>query len=297
MRTSNRLYIIGNGFDRYHRMETSYSDFCRYIQANKSELYDFLESYFYMETDKNKLWCQFERDLGTFDYELFFSDNDNTEPMAENFRPSFIYGLEDDLQEQGENLSEDIREAFRNWLIEADIPENGYNPLNLDKYALFLSFNYTNTLPYLYDVPINNILYIHGSVEGYDDLIFGHNKKLDTEPDFDKYGEPTRTPYTDAESASKIIFNQFHKDVTAVIKENCNFFNSLKDIDEVIVLGHSLNDIDLPYYSYLVQKIKADATWSISWYDNKEKTDMEKALIRAGINKHFSFIRIEDLIV
>lgn len=297
MKTSNKLYIIGNGFDRYHGMETSYSDFCRYIKASNSEVYDFLEGYFNMETDKNNLWCQFERDLGTFDYGLFFSDNDNTEPMAEDFRPSFIYGLEDDLRWQGENLSENIRKAFRNWLLETDIPENGFTPLNLDKDALFLSFNYTDTLPQLYGVQTKNIFYVHGSVESYGSLIFGHNKKLDPEPDFDEYGEPTRTPYTDAETASKIIFNEFYKDTDAVIKENNGFFDSLKDVDEVIVLGHSINDIDLPYYSYLAQKVKADATWKISWYNDTEKTNMEQPLIRAGINKNISFIKIEDLAI
>ncbi|EGK00160.1 bacteriophage abortive infection AbiH family protein [Dysgonomonas gadei] len=294
---SNRLYIFGNGFDRYHDMKTSYSNFCRYIKANNSKVYEFLEGYFYMETDNKNLWCQFERDLGTFDYGLFFSDNDNTEPSSEGFKLSHIYGVEDDLQEQGENLSEHIRKAFRDWLIETDIPKSGYKRLKLDKDALFLSFNYTAILPFLYRIPTENILYIHGSVESNGTLIFGHNRILEPIPDFDEYGESTRTPYTDAENASKIIFNEFYKDTTIVIKENNHFFAALKDINEIIILGHSLNEIDLPYYSYMVQKVKDGALWNISWFTDKERINMEKVLNHLGMKKNYSFIRIEELVL
>lgn len=291
----NRLYIIGNGFDLYHGMRTSYSDFHDYINTNDPEVCDFLKDYFYMETDTNNLWCQFERDLGTFDYRSFLINNNNTNPMEENFKPSDTYGLEDDLRSQLEEYDRNIRRAFRDWLFEVNIPKNIDIPLNLDKNALFLSFNYTNTLPQLYGISTNNIFYIHGSVESDSDLIFGHNKKLNPEPDFDEYGEPTRTLYTDAENASKIILHTFYKNTKAIIEKNSIFFSSLKHINEVIILGHSLNNIDLPYYTYLAQKVKTETKWSISWHNNNEKYNMKEALIRANIRKNLSFIKIEDL--
>jgi hypothetical protein len=47
-----KLYIIGNGFDLYHKIKTKYSDFQTYISENEMELENFFEQYFEFDVDE-----------------------------------------------------------------------------------------------------------------------------------------------------------------------------------------------------------------------------------------------------
>lgn len=40
------LYIIGNGFDLYHGLDTKYQTFAKYLAENDSEVYDLLLTYY-----------------------------------------------------------------------------------------------------------------------------------------------------------------------------------------------------------------------------------------------------------
>ena len=292
---TERLYIIGNGFDLHHSMKTSYPDFCRYVKENDPELTNFLEMYFYLNTNKDYLWTDFEKDLGSFDHELFLSDNDNTDPMHDNFKPSFVYGLEDDLLEQGKQMTKRIKEAFYGWLLEVEYPDENKCPLQLDIKSLFLSFNYTETLQKLYSVSRDNILHIHHAIENYgNDLIFGHNIVLNDEPEFDRYGNSNRTLYSDSEGAAKMLLYAFYKDTTEIIERHTGFFDSLLDVNEIIVLGHSLNDIDIPYFEK-VSKSVGHAKWKVSYYNREEIPRMRQALSK--ITKEISFVKLRDLMI
>lgn len=46
MHYDNTLYIIGNGFDRYHGASSSYSDFKNYVKRKDSGLFVELENFF-----------------------------------------------------------------------------------------------------------------------------------------------------------------------------------------------------------------------------------------------------------
>lgn len=43
-----------------------------------------------------------------------------------------------------------------------------------------------------------------------------------------------------------IYFNTTLKRTSNIIYENTEFFNSLSNVDEVIIIGHSLNKVDMP---------------------------------------------------
>jgi len=66
----------------------------------------------------------------------------------------------------------------------------------------------------------------------------------------------------------------FYKDTAEIIEWYAGFFNNLSDISEIIVLGHSLNDIDIPYFDR-VNKAVGYATWTVSYYNSKEIPRMQ----------------------
>jgi hypothetical protein len=283
--SNSKLYIIGNGFDLHHNLKTSYANFCLYVRENDKELYEFLEGYVDVELDKDGLWKDFE-----YDY---------TEPASDKFRLSDMFGVEDELTEKSEMMIQKMRQVLHDWLDEVDYPDNGYKTLLLDSNGKYLTFNYTATLSRLYFIPDENILHIHHSVATHgSDLIFGHGSIIKEEPLFDNNGNGNypSSSYANAESASKMLLTYFYKDTQTIIRENAKFFDNLRDIDEIIVLGHSLNDIDLPYFKYL-HKIAHKAKWTISYYDDSEPEKMHDALLKAGVEDGLSFLKLDDITI
>ena len=58
------LYIIGNGFDIHHGIDSKYSAFGKFLFVNDRETYNFVEKYFAVEDD---FWSDFEARLADFD--------------------------------------------------------------------------------------------------------------------------------------------------------------------------------------------------------------------------------------
>ncbi|KMQ61830.1 hypothetical protein ACM40_05740 [Chryseobacterium sp. BLS98] len=295
----NRLYIIGNGFDRYHNLPTGYSDFHQFVIKNHPSLENTFEEYFKLSTklsaDNKNLWADFENDLSTFNWKAFFDDKNQIDVLDDSFRPSLIYSLEDDLEQETEILISSIREAFEDWLTDLSL-ESTKKKLHFEEDSIFLNFNYTLTLEEVYQIPSEKILHIHGDVEnnqGY--LIFGHNKNLKAKPKFDKYGETTRTPFSDSEANAQQPFYRFQKPVRDIIRDNECFFKNLHDINEIIILGHSLNIIDLPYFKKIKKYVADLSRWKASFYSDGEKESHLKSLQKIGIDESkIEFFKISD---
>lgn len=146
------LNIIGNGFDLWHGLPTSYGSF--YVFAK--EVLDEMESFYLIDPGSKGPWSDFENSLGKFDWQLFYDAHDNTDPTAENFRRSEVYGLEDDITEQVDSLVEDIKEKFHEWIESIDISQV-QKKIFFSEVESFLTFNYTSTIQAVYGVDPKNI--------------------------------------------------------------------------------------------------------------------------------------------
>ncbi|MDR3651520.1 MAG: bacteriophage abortive infection AbiH family protein [Paludibacter sp.] len=303
----NTLYVIGNGFDLYHELPTRYCHFHKFVKENHKE-FDFeLEKYFELRIKEDKspevscvekyLWTNFEEDLGTFDWTAFFDDICNIDINDENFKLSFIYSLEDDIDEQTENLLESIREAFESWLecIDFDFVQK---KLSLNENACFLSFNYTLLLEVFYKIQHENILHIHGNIEdNRGAIIFGHNQTVEEEPEFDENGDSNRTPFSDSEAKAKYPFHALSKPVREIIEDNKSFFEDLCLVNKIVVLGHSLNEIDIPYFEE-IHRITSNANWLVTYFDEDEKQKHLFTLQEIGIEREcISMIKIDELLI
>ncbi len=161
---------------------------------------------------------------------------------------------------------------------------------------MFLTFNYTLTLEEVYQIASEKVLHIHGDVEndqGF--LVFGHNKNLKAKPKFDKYGETTRTPFSDSEAIAQQSFYRLQKPVKEIIGENLGFFKNLQGINEIIILGHSLNMIDIPYFEKIKRYVAESSKWKISFYNDGEKASHLIRLQKIGIDEHrIEFFKMSD---
>lgn len=68
-----KLYIIGNGFDIYHGINSRYSDFKNYVHVTDYELFQTLEKYF----NTDELWSDFEETLAYIDADEIIDDASN----------------------------------------------------------------------------------------------------------------------------------------------------------------------------------------------------------------------------
>ncbi len=279
------LYIIGNGFDLHHGMPTSYASFHRFIEEYNIDLANEMEECFDFTFNSESRWCDFENDLGTYNNKVFFDTCNELDPTAEGFEWNDALGLEDDIVERMDNFIEGIRNSFAAWVDAIEYPPlEIYRKklLNLKKGSKLISFNYTATLEDLYGIPPHQILYIHNKSEELGDgVIFGHGRSIEQypkQPEQDENGDSTRTAFTDAEDAARTAFYALKKDTAEILKRHQDYFNEISGIEEVIVLGHSLGAVDMPYFQQIIKE-SPGAIWKFSCYGDREREDMRKRIV------------------
>ncbi len=274
-----KLYIIGNGFDLWHGLPTGYD--CFYAFAK--EMLDELENYYSFHVAHKGPWCDFENSLGCFDWLQFYEAHNHIDVASESFRPSEVYGLEDALIEQADHHVEAIREFFREWVEEIDISVAEIK-LAFPQDARFITFNYTSTLQSIYGISDEWVFHVHGRADKFDDLIFGHGETMEEEPELDESGDSNRTMFSDAEGAAKYPFYALQKPVSEVLEKNREFFDSVGYVSEIIVVGHSLNKIDLPYFSKLAA-CAPNARWLVCCYEEADEVHHVEELVNCGARR------------
>lgn len=269
------LYIIGNGFDLWHRLPTSYGDFYAYAKHVLDEMGQYFDP-----GAPDRPWADFERSLGTYDWRMFYEQYDYTDVSSDSFKVSETYGLHDEIAERTDELHTAIEEQFCEWVEQIDVatasPQMTFAPD-----CRFISFNYTHTLQLVYDIPETSVLHIHGR-SGAGPLIFGHGIEIEDEPELDENGDSNRTMFTDAENAAKYPLHAFQKRTADRIREHYAHFTSLVGLSQIEVIGHSLADVDLPYFTEVANRNNG-CEWLVYWYDESHVEGMIQQLGRCGV--------------
>ena len=290
----NRIFIIGNGFDLANGIDTSYKSFHRYLKNFDKDTFNLTCALFWDQYDESDyLWSNFEKNLSSFniaafDFYMDFQTLDvNPLALANAKIEKVVNAWKNNLYAIFKLWIYDI---FQN-IIKTDCITN-----NSD---LFINFNYTCTLEQLYGVPSKNILHIHNTVND-NILILGHGVEFNLTEILATYGLikngeviSTRSEFIDA-YLQYYIGSLLKKDVQAIIHNKMGFFDNCSDIEEIIVLGHSFGDVDLPYFKYLADRFNG-CQWRVGFYNENEKRDFEESLKKIGVN-NFKFEETRNLI-
>lgn len=348
--SAEHLYIIGNGFDRYHGAESSYWNFRGYllrrdeVSAKSFELFfgprslinnfespiDFASALSFGKAvpyPKNTwatkcLWSDFERYLSELDREKVFDFLDSRLPAVDQGDDDFSYADYwapiDFINDTVRSCTFEMQYHFHRWVNTLQY-RKGFkrDMVKLDPDAVFLNFNYTLFLEEHYQVPRENICYIHGDRrQPFGSLVLGHretdavaaldkwchkhakrkryrpnlkdrkgrffaNDKLvylayfqdDGQQGMGNYRLPTR--YYAAEYAVNNVEEYFGHNIKPcdeIIRRHQSFFDSLKDVQQITVLGHSLSDVDLPYFQEIVRHIKhpENVRWQFTCHSERD---------------------------
>ena len=245
----SKLYIIGNGFDLKHQLPTRYSDFAYFCKALYPCLF-WKMSVLFPKISVGSLWSNFENGLG-------LPDEEHLNQLAE------IYTKKgDDLSS---SLNFDLKDALKEWVICLKKMTGTLKPIyNFDEDAMFITFNYTDTLEKLYKIKPSNIIHIHDFAKDKDEeqlfagYIFGHDRNLE-------------------QTSSENFVNTFKKEKKDEnLLEKLNEWSLNNPID-IFVLGHSINNIDLSYFKIIANKFE-NAIWHFDYLNEDDKNTKLKSL-------------------
>lgn len=139
----NTLYIIGNGFDLHHGLPTSFQGFREYSKySNFYRLYE--NGVFMMLADQNlaEHWNKLEQNLANFDVDELieqakeYYDDDPHENQ-------FLHEVKTAVYSITKGLVRDLHDYLSKAQTQSVSPNT---LLALDTSALFINFNYTDTL-------------------------------------------------------------------------------------------------------------------------------------------------------
>lgn len=318
-RLPNKLYIVGNGFDLFHGIQSSYHHFEEYVRVSDHRLYEKTANFYY----PHDLWSDFEASLGLLSREIAFKTAEIGMPDLkkdfEDLQMSAILLSGDFIGGELDSLFHDLKIAFHHWVRTLKIPAGHPGKiLMLDNKGLFLSFNYTGILQSLYSISPYRINYIHGyHTEVNGSLIIGHNEGADIsyadwknriKSRYDRvYVSKKGKRYRKRDLLYDAYFNEefYHpaveiaverieeyfgatvKDTSEIIRENELYFtHDLRDREHIFVLGHSLSDVDAPYLKEIIVKNKNphQVKWFVTYHSSDIKERLRDNLLKLEVS-------------
>jgi hypothetical protein len=296
------LYIIGNGFDRHHGIRSAYEDFGAFLKIHDSTIYGLIEEYFSID---DEYWSSFEARLANFDaHALKERASDFLIPYsADEWRDSSHHDFQFEIERVVGALSRDLKSQFARWIRQLEVPDPTTIPsklLRLNTSATFLNFNYTGSLITLYGVRPDQLLHIHGSAADADnELILGHGWNAKDRRSFNHGLDLEETDTREAEGNQIIdrYFEQTFKHTDRVIAAHQSFFEGLRETQQIIVMGHSLADVDLPYFEEIIRHVDGPRVrWRVSYYLDDDPPKFRRQLERLGVPGHsVEFHRLAEL--
>ena len=77
----------------------------------------------------------------------------------------------------------------------------------------------------------------------------------------------------------------------SIIENHQSFFNSLKDVKKIVILGHSLSEVDMPYFDKIADSIMKDRVeWEISYHTQEDINRIYHFCKRYGISAHTTLL-------
>jgi hypothetical protein len=276
------LHIIGNGFDLHHELLTKYENYYSYLGFlyPKEDIaisdIDFSLKYNFekllqdnRERDYQKTWA---------DAELVLGECLRSETIRER-RGNEIDKLEKIFDESN----------MRKWILEVNKAivakkKSDYFSKLFGEDDLFLCFNYTDTLKTLYGTDDKNICYIHGKAsDPASKIYFGHSYDIQMEKNHLKANQVYYGHSHFENTRLDALIEKNHKPIKKIIPAHKSFFESLKEVLHINILGHNIE----------ISIMKEDI---ISYKDN-EKTycrDTMDNYYYSSIAKHATSLKTVD---
>ncbi len=305
------LYIVGNGFDIEHGLNTSYWNFREYLEKTYPEFLQEFEWLYDIEsidfTDPrvspnayerwqsavyNKLWSEFENKIGQPNIDAMLDCSESilddmnlegglvgiTDTMDWYWREQYGYirKFEQYVKEWIETINtERIRPRRKDLINSADY---------------FLNFNYTDLLENIYK--IDDVLHVHGAVDSVaiNEPIMGHCNYRDIENHMEWAMEAEERFDEGEASIHRAVANylkSIYKDTKSIIQSHWFFWEKLKSVDKVVIIGWSAGSADWSYLDKIRESVSKNTKWHVYYFDCAAYNALQQAMDTTGISKKF----------
>lgn len=278
-----KLYVIGNGFDLYHGIKSSYWNFKDYVKSVDNTLYDKLNEVF----NTVELWSDFEETLAHIDLDsvIDIASDSLVSYGADDWSDKYHHEYQFYIKEATDIVTVSLRKHFIDWILNIAIDNiSSVQLLNLMPDSRYLTFNYTSTLEKVYNISVSAIKYIHNKADNQtSNLILGHSRV------------PQKVKQSIADDDVRVVegnqiiddyFKTTYKNSKEIIIDNKDYFSNLKSILRVYILGHSLAPVDIEYFKEILNNVvKRKTTWIVSYYSREERKRHLSTLRNLGIKR------------
>lgn len=302
------LIICGNGFDLHHGYKTGYNHYRDFLIKNYSQTFKSFENFKYLKVAISNSWSELEESLA-IKYDECIDDAVNEYyPNLNDESDSRWHGIDIEINSHIDFVFNFTGRYFLEWLSNTNFLETK-DKINLSINDLYINFNYTNTLQNVYKINDDKIFHIHGNIDNIinkdtqefinsrinnieieyisekviTDLInnntvrqeiqFGsvenNNEKI--KKDMEKKYKFDEFYYASIEPGIRNVI-RFCDATSKNISKNYDPLKSFinKDIEEVIVMGHSIMGVDFPYYSDVIVPALKNRRWVFYWYSEED---------------------------
>lgn len=257
------LIIIGNGFDIWQGLDTSYAQFQAYYLANRDAILKKLHIKKHTIMKQDRTSCQIT------DVEIIYGDPFDPSELDDAFWGTFETSLSDvdaerinlffgkekndlrDMRRSIKNASRILKEAFCGWIASIAI-EKRETSYHFGENCLFINFNYTDTLLKRFQIDSTDEFHIHGEASDKESIIFGHSDhpQLPTE-ELARFGGRFRGLYLIEELLYETD-KHAHENLFMLSAFLATHGANKEDIRDIYVLGHSMSPPDLEYFILLM---------------------------------------------
>ena len=286
--STSTLIVIGNGFDLDHGMATGFPDFRNFLKECGGRIWEGLESISeYTEVPPEKMWFEFEKymeGLNT-DYLNDYNEDKTGELVSygsDEFRDRDNHTLEF-YYDMDLSWIASVKAAFYEWISTVELPLSKKYRID-SKDSLVLNFNYTDLLEKVYGVPLNKIVHIHGTRLTKDSLIMGHRLHPNSRELNASLGGDDARLRRAYEQCSDYL-SEFYKPVELIAERLDDFLSHYTGIERVIVLGHSYNEIDWPYFRVIADRCH-DAEFVFSIYSEEDRNRLAQMAEKLSVGKY-----------
>lgn len=277
-----KLYIIGNGFDIAHNLPSSYRCFCEFMRNHHPNDFERMGKWY--DNNPEQLWSDYEYMLAKLRIEFLVERNVDNWVNLENCQIENAF----DTEFSG------LKSHFHEWVLATLTGLETNKVYDLKSTDLYITFNYTNTLETVYEIGRQRILYIHGDTVNNEVMqpIVGHGVSEDEiEKEVEQCRPRIENLVQEAVNRQQVKVNWWEKsdeicnelkaflkglrkDVEEIMLQESDFFDMIGErkgeITDVVILGHSLAEVDAPYFRKIAGLLNENTCWQTDYFPHAE---------------------------
>lgn len=256
------LIIIGNGFDIWQGISTSYADFEKYYIAHLPDILKRLhiKPWEIEDEDGTKRIVSDVEMLYGNPFNPYYLDSDfwyryeDSLALIDDQQINLYFGKEKEDLERiallAENSRRILKEAFSGWIGSKDI-ESKDSGFTFPENCFVINFNYTDTVEARFHVPVDRVCHIHGESTDKESIIVGHSLHSEYAlPQMANMGGRFTGLFFIEDAlyqSDKHVDDNYQELAMDLAVSGAD----LKNIKNVYVLGHSFGDADYGYFYHL----------------------------------------------